>query len=110
MPGNPLTDPNWAPNLASTVDKYVGMVRDRATLKVVVLVRALVFGLIIAVTAVVAVVLLVILGVGLLERVVSLIANKGSAVWISYLVIGGIFLLAGALIMRLRAPKEEPAK
>ena len=27
MPGNPFTDPNWAPDLADTVERVVGKVR-----------------------------------------------------------------------------------
>ncbi len=50
MPGNPLTDPNWAPQLADTIDRYVGLVRDKATSKVVLVVRGLVFGIVILFT------------------------------------------------------------
>ena len=35
MPGNPLTDPNWAPDLADTVERVVGTVREGATTPVV---------------------------------------------------------------------------
>jgi hypothetical protein len=72
MAGNPLTNPNWAPELADTIDKYVGAVRDKATRKAVVVVRGLVFGLLIAVTAVVALVVGIILGVKLLQRIVNI--------------------------------------
>ena len=35
MPGNPFTDPNWAAELADTVERVVGTVRDKATTPVV---------------------------------------------------------------------------
>ena len=31
MPGNPLTDPNWAPDLADQITGFVGKVRDATT-------------------------------------------------------------------------------
>ena len=57
MAGNPLTDPNWAADIADTVERVVGTVRDRATKPVVHVTRAVVFGLLgafLGVTAVIA--------------------------------------------------------
>ena len=31
MPGNPLTDPNWAPDLADRIASFVGSIRDKTT-------------------------------------------------------------------------------
>ena len=45
MAGNPLTDPNWAADLADTVERVVGTVRERATTPVVHVTRGIVFGL-----------------------------------------------------------------
>jgi hypothetical protein len=33
MPGNPLTDPNWPAQLAAQVERWVGVVRDTATVR-----------------------------------------------------------------------------
>lgn len=110
MPGNPLTDPNWAPQLADTVDRYVGLVRDKATTKVVVLVRALVFGLVISLTAIATIVLSVILGTKLLQRIVNLggLVDRDSSVWVSYVLVGGLFVLAGLFLFTKRSPEETP--
>jgi hypothetical protein len=109
MPGNPLTDPNWAPDLADTVERVVGAVRDKTTAKVVTLVRAVVFGLTIAVAGVVALILLVIVGLRLLQRVLTIFGwiEPNSSVGISYLVLGGIFGLGGMFMMRKRRAKEH---
>ncbi|MEY2444516.1 MAG: hypothetical protein QOE00_1096, partial [Ilumatobacteraceae bacterium] len=40
MPGNPLTDPNWAKEITDTIDRYVGKVRTTLTDRVVFAVRA----------------------------------------------------------------------
>ena len=45
MPSNPLSDPNWAPQLADTIERVVGQVRDKTTKPIVMIARGLVFGL-----------------------------------------------------------------
>ena len=60
MPGNPLTDPNWAKDLADTIDRYVGKVRTTVTDRAVVAVRAVVFGIVILIAAPVTFALLLI--------------------------------------------------
>lgn len=112
MPGNPLSDPNWATNLADTVERYVSMVRDRTTSKIVVLVRALVFGIVITFSAIVAIVVSVIVSTKLMQRIVNvaLRVDADSSVWVSYAVVGGLFTLLGFVLLRMRTPKEETAK
>ncbi|MCU1362008.1 MAG: hypothetical protein JWN99_3297 [Ilumatobacteraceae bacterium] len=109
MAGNPLTDPNWAPELADTVERLVAQVRDKATNKVVLVVRALVFGLLIVVTAVAALVLAIIIGTKLLQTILHIggALDHDSTVWISYLVVGGILMLAGLLFMRRRESNDD---
>ena len=109
MPGNPLTDPNWAPDLADTVERVVGAVRDKTTARAVPVVRALVFGIVIGVAGVVALILAVIVGLRLLQRVLTIFGwiEPNSSVGISYLLLGGIFGLGGMLMMRKRRAKES---
>lgn len=111
MAGNPLNDPNWAPELANLVDRYVGLVRDNVTSKAVTAVRALVFGLIVGFTAIAAVILSVILGTKLLQRIVNIGGwiDRDSSVWVSYMVMGGILFLAGLFCMRKRHTPEPKA-
>ena len=108
MPGNPLTDPNWAPELADTVERVVGTIRDKATLKAVTVVRAIVFGLIIGITAIVAIVLFLILGTKFLQILINLggAIEEDVAVGVSYLLMGAILCLAGWICMRKRATPE----
>lgn len=111
MAGNPLNDPNWAPELANLVDRYVGLVRDNVTSKAVTAVRGLVFGLVVAFTAIAALILSVILGTKLLQRVVNIGGwiDRDSSVWVSYMVMGGILFLAGLFCMRKRHTPEPKA-
>lgn len=109
MAGNPLSDPNWAPKLTDKIDHYVGLVRDNATLKVVKIVRAIVFGLIAGIAALAALVVSLIILVRLTQRVsraVFRVDHPGS-VWISYLVIGALFMALGAFLMRLRHTSDS---
>lgn len=110
MAGNPLNNPNWAPELANLVDRYVGMVRDKVTGKAVVAVRGIVFGVIVGFTSIAAGVLAVILGTKLLQRLVNIggAIDRDSSVWVSYMVMGGILFLAGLFCMRKRhTPQPE---
>ena len=108
MPGNPFTDPNWAPDLADTVERVVGSVRDKATVKAVTVVRALVFGLLISVAAIVALILVVILSTKLLQRVINIggAIEHDSAVGLSYLLMGAILVAAGFFCMGKRTAKD----
>ena len=98
MPGNPFTDPNWAAELADTVERVVGSVRDKTTRPIVKASRAIVFGIIAAMVGVVVVTLAVV------EALLDLWLTHARAVYISYFVIGGILCLGGALLMRRRSP------
>jgi hypothetical protein len=109
MPSNPLSDPNWAPQLADTIERVVGQVREKTTKPVILVARGLVFGLLAVFVGLFA---LVILLIGLMRGFQAALdatpmAHKTS-VWVSYLAIGGLFCLAGAFCMAKRNPKEAP--
>jgi hypothetical protein len=107
MPGNPLTDPNWATEIADTIDRYVGKVRTTVTDRLVFAVRAVVFGIVIAIAAPVTVVLLVILSTKFLQRLIALATDHDSSIWISYAVMGGLLVVFGSLMMRKRYAGDD---
>lgn len=107
MPGNPFTDPNWAPDLADTIDRYVGKVRTTVTDRAVYAVRAVVFGIVIAIAAPVTLALLLILGTKLLERVIGIGLDHDSSIWVSYMVIGGLLVTSGFAMMRKRFGNDQ---
>src|SRR3954447_17638827 len=102
MPGNPLTDPNWASDLADVIARYVGQVRSMVTTRAVTAVRAVVFGIIILVLAPVTITLLIILGTKSLQAIIATMTDHDSAVWISYMVIGVVLVIAGSVMMSKR--------
>ncbi len=107
MPGNPFTDPNWAKEMTDFIDRWVVKVRTTVTDRVVFAVRAVVFGLVIAIAAPVTVILLVILSTKLLQRIIAIAADHDSSIWISYAVMGGLLVLLGSLMMRKRFVSED---
>ena len=111
MPGNPFTDPNWAPNLADTVERTVGKVRTVATDNAVKVSRALVFGLLAVICLLVAAPLGTILFVRFAQVVLSRMTRTDHAttVWLSYMITGGLFMIIGFIMLRLRHTTSEDA-
>jgi hypothetical protein len=105
MPGNPLTDPNWAPDLANTVERVVTTVRDKTTRNVVVAARGLVFGILAGLLGVAALVLLLIASTRGVQAILDLGMSHERAVYLSYFIVGGICCALGAFLMsKRRAP------
>ncbi len=104
MPGNPLSDPNWAPDLTDKIVNLIGKVRDNTTDRAVVGVRGLVFGLLAAVAAITALPLLIVVLTRLFQQVVQVIPgiDYGRSVWLSYVVVGLLMMGAGFLAMSKR--------
>jgi hypothetical protein len=106
MAGNPLTDPNWAPELADTVERLVDTVRDRTTKPAVRAARAIVFGLLAAMLAVVAITLLLLAATRGLQALLDLGLDWSMAVYLSYFIVGGILCLVGLLLLARRPPPD----
>ena len=107
MAGNPLTDPHWPAELADTVERVVGTVKEKATKPAVHVTRGIVFGLLAAFLGVVAVTLLLIGTSRGLQALLDLFMSPERAVYVSYLLLGGILCLAGALFLRKRQSPEH---
>ena len=107
MVSNPLTDPAWADRIVDIIDRAVSTVRRYTTQPLVTGARGIVFGLL-AGFGLVAMIVLFLLGLtrGVQEGLDSFLP-RDAAVWISYLVLSGLFLAIGALLMRKRYTEEE---
>ena len=102
MPGNPLTDPNWAAETTDTVVRVVGNVREKTTTPAVHAARGVVFGILAAFLGLFAFVLLL---VGLQRAIEALWAigvSDERAVYLSHLTLGGILCLVGLLLFAKR--------
>jgi hypothetical protein len=98
----PAPQGDWASQVADTIERVVGLVRDRTTQPVITITRAVVFGLLAAILGVTILVLVSILMI----RVLSYLPG---GVWVAYLITGVIFLAVGIIAMVLRHPPSEPA-
>lgn len=103
MPANPLTDPNWADETTDTVIRLVGKVRDNGTTKIVHLARGVVYGIIAAFLGMFAMVIFLIGLTRGLQSALDWQFDHDRSVYISYLLVGGIFALAGLLLFRKRS-------
>ena len=99
MPGNPLTDPNLPTTIADAIDRIVQRIRTQGTDKIVLLARILVFGLVAAIGGLVAFVLTMIILIRVLQVLLGFAVDHATAVWVSYLVVGGLMCLGGAALM-----------
>jgi hypothetical protein len=107
MPGNPLTDENWAPELADQITEFIGNLRDKTTNNAIKLARALVFGLLGLFLGIVALVLLLIGATRGLQALIDLATSWDRAVYLSYFVLGGILTVAGLFLMGKRTSADS---
>jgi predicted RNA polymerase sigma factor len=96
--------PDWTVEVADRIESVVGAVRDRTTVPITKLARAVVFGIVAGVAALVALVLLVIAVVRL--HVFLPFHPVGRQVWVVYAALSAIFLLAGMFTWRRRTPRK----
>jgi hypothetical protein len=102
MPGNPLTDDNWANEVTDQITEFVGTVRQKTTDNAIVVVRGVVFGLLAAFIGFALLVLLLIFATRGLQSIFNLFLSWERAVYVSYFVIGGILSIVGLLLMKKR--------
>ena len=106
MPGNPLTDPNWAPTIVDSIDRVVGKVRSTATDNAVKASRAIVFGMLAVVTVLVALPLLTILALATIRELLAFFVDHDTAVYLSYYVLGGLLMIGGFVALHMRHKGE----
>ncbi|HEX2064936.1 MAG TPA: hypothetical protein VHE80_11005 [Acidimicrobiales bacterium] len=98
----PSDDADWTVQAADSVERVVGAVRDKTAVPLTTVARAVVYGLVAAVMGVAA---LTLVAIGLVRAVNAYVPED---VWAAHLIVGGIFTLAGLLLLRkANAPKRE---
>jgi uncharacterized membrane protein YedE/YeeE len=107
VPSNPLTDPDWATKTVDFIDRWVGLVRERTTRPLIAVVRGIVFAVLIL-TGIVLVVALGLIGLTRgLQAALDAGLSRDTAVWASYLIIGGVLFLAGLVIARKQRSNDD---
>ncbi len=102
MPANPLTDPNWASETTDTLVSYIDLVRSKTTQNVVYAARAVVFGLIAVIVGTFALVILFVMLMRGLQALLELATTWERAVYLSYLIVGTVFTVAGIVLFKKR--------
>jgi len=95
---------DWTTDAVDTLDQVVGTVRDKAVVPAQRASRTVVYGLLVAFFVKIA---LIMLGIALFRVLVVLVSD----VWLAYLILGGIFVIAGGFVWTLRfsRPKDLDA-
>jgi hypothetical protein len=104
-PDPPPPGEDWTAQVADRIESVVESVRGKTTVPITKIVRALVFGMIVATAGVVALVMGVILVIRL--HVYLPFHPAYRRLWTSYAVLGAIFVLLGAFIWRKRSPRRD---
>lgn len=102
MPGNPLTDPNWADETTDTVVRLVGNVRDKTTTPLVYAARGLVFGIIAVFLGFFAAIISIIMVTRGSQAALDNAMDHDQSVYVSYLAVGTILSLVGLWLFRKR--------
>jgi hypothetical protein len=96
---------DWTVPVADRIESVVDTVRDKTTVPATQVARGLVYGIVVLVLVLVTLVL-VIIGLMRVLYVYLPIHPLARRIWVADAIVSAIFLGAGALVWRLRRPKE----
>ncbi len=96
---------DWTVPVADRIESVVDTVRDKTTVPATQVARGIVYGIVVLVLALVILVLLII-GLMRVLYVYLPIHPLARRIWVADAIVSAIFLGAGALVWRLRRPKE----
>ena len=109
LPGPPPPERDWAAQAADTIERVVEQVRDKTTGPALTVARAIVYG---AFGGIIAIACLVVLIIGAV-RFVNTVLLPDSVfgvhhIWVAYLIVGLLLVIAGGVSWARRRPREEP--
>ena len=93
---------DWTVQATDRIESVVGTIRDKTVVPVTTVARALVYGIVVGVLSIMALVLVAIAAVRALDTYLPFHSGESHArsIWVSYGIVGGIFVLIGWLFMR----------
>lgn len=99
---------DWPATVADKIVEFVDVVRTKTTDRVVLVVRAVVYSLVIAVAAVAAIVLVIVATVRLADAYLPIGAGVGSATWAAHGFVGLCVTILGFGAWRARSGSAKP--
>lgn len=103
-------DQDWVASTSDLIEGVIDKVRDGAVVKLTTIVRAIVYGSLMAVVGSAALVIFSVLFVRFLDIYLDYIPGVPENVWFADFIAGALFVLAGALAWSKRSPKRAEAK
>lgn len=108
LPIPPEQDEDWPAKAAETIERLVGSVRDKTTGPAITAARAVVYGTFAALVGSAVLVLLIIGAVRVLDTYLPDSVFGEDHIWAAYLILGLLFVIAGAVLWaRRRSGGEE---
>jgi hypothetical protein len=104
LPAAPNDDTDWTVQTADTIDRVVTTIRSKTSDPLVGIARWVVFGLIAVIVVTMA---LVLLAIASMRALIAYLPFGDDRVWAAYLIVGGIFVLAGLLLFRKARPRDD---
>jgi len=108
LPGPPPPERDWPAQAADTIERVVGQVRDKTTGPALTAARGVVYGTFGGIIAVACLIMLIIGAVRLVDSYLPDAVFGEDHMWVAYLLIGLVLVIAGALCWARRQPREEP--
>jgi hypothetical protein len=109
LPVPPPADRDWPAQAADTIEQVVGTVRDKTTGPAITVARAVVYGTFAALVGTTCLLLLVVGSVRLLDSYLPDAVFGEDHMWAAYLILGLVFVIAGAVLWRQRRSTGEEA-
>jgi hypothetical protein len=98
---------DWSAQAADTIESVVESIRDKTTVPLTTVARALVYGIVAGAMGGAALLLLAVAFIRLLAVYVPGIPFLPDGIWFVYAVLGGVFTVFGLLMWSRRRPKHS---
>ena len=98
---------DWPAQFADSIENVVGTVRDKTTGPLLTIARGVVYGTFAAVLGLAALIVAVIALVRFVDNYLPDAVFGEDHMWATYLLLGAIFTIGGAVLWRQRRPREQ---
>ncbi len=107
LPVPPPPERDWPAQAAETIERVVGSVREKTTGPALTVARAVVYGLFAGLIGVTCLILLIVALLRLVDNYLPDAVFGVDHMWATYLIVGTVFVLVGAVLWRQRRGAGE---